>query len=67
MTVFTSIAALVTNRTNEYFSVDDTCLLAVLFMVHWLEYLDTLIATILTDDIDEKEQDLFGEIDYTAV
>jgi len=63
-TVFTSVAAMATNGTNEGCGVDDTqCWLCcswptgVFILTLWLQqYVDT-----------DEEEDFFGEIEYTPV
>merc|ERR1712113_894675 len=62
-TVFSSIAAVATEGTNEWYGVDDLRLLAVMFVVHW-----AILGLWLQQfgNYDEEE-DFFGEIDYTMV
>ena len=60
--IMTSTAAVATEGTNEWFGVDDTRLLGVLFLVHWA------ILSLWSQEygnLTDTENDFFGEIDYT--
>lgn len=60
--IMTSSAALATEGTNEWYGVDDTRLLGVLFIVHW-----AILGLWLQEygNLTDSDNDFFGEIDYT--
>lgn len=62
-TVFTAVAAMTTNGTNEWFGVNYTRILAVLFVVYLI---DLTMWLQQYEDADE-EKELFGIFDYPAV
>ena len=60
--IMSSTAAVATEGTSEWFGVDDTKLLAVLFVVHW-----AILSLWMAEygNLTDTESDFFGEIDYT--
>merc|ERR1712085_157077 len=62
--IMTSTASIATEGTGEWFGVDDTRLLGVLFVVHW-----GILTLWLQEfgNLTDTENDFFGEIDYTQV
>lgn len=62
--ILSSTAAVATEGTNEWFGVDDTRLLGVLFLVHWL-----ILSLWIKEygNLTDTDNDFFGEIDYTMV
>ena len=60
--IMSSTAAVATEGTNEWYGVDDTRLLGVLFAVHW-----AILALWSQEygNLTDTENDFFGEIDYT--
>merc|ERR1719157_494167 len=60
--IFSSSAAVATEGTNEWFGVDDTRLLGVIFAVHW--FILGLWLREHGDELTATDDDFFGEIDY---
>ena len=60
--IMSSTAAIATEGTGEWFGVDDTRLLGVLFLVHW-----GILTLWLKEygNLTDTDSDFFGEIDYT--
>jgi hypothetical protein len=61
--ILSSTAAVATEGTSEWFGVDDTRLLGVIFAAHW--FILFLWLREYNGDITNTEEDFFGEIDYT--
>merc|ERR1719148_25926 len=57
-----SSSSVATEGTNEWFGVDDTRLLGVIFAVHW--FILALWLREHGDELTATDDDFFGEIDY---
>jgi len=62
--IMSSTAAVATEGTGEWFGVDDTRLLGVLFAAHF--FILGLYLSQYGDDLTSTDDDFFGEIDYSS-